>query len=232
MVPRALVALLRVPCAVGYGPEDQVRLSLEAVGLMLVIACQPQGVDLSAGWIEAQCGVGKDKRQRIMLELRRVGLVQIQVEHGSDGRWSKTYLFNWDALLVAARRLEPGNPAVVPEPGNPAVVQSRKTRLSRKPENPAISLTEEPDGAAAAIRGEAAAPSGVGTASLLGDKSPVVGVSAVPARAFSLDRARVSASAGLPWLDPQGEFRKAAEWPAFEAAQAAENRAGQGHGVR
>lgn len=202
MIPRRLV---------------QIGLSPEAVGLLVIVACQPPSALLSAGWIEAATGWGRDKRQKVMRELVGAGLLDVRAEQAADGRWSKLYVFDWNVLLSGrVTGPKPEKPVSVPKPENPVSDRDRKIRSSRRPENPVIDEEDKtPAVAAAAIRGEAAATAG--------------GASGQGAKRFDLDRARVSASIGHVWMDPAGIWRKAADFALFEASQEAENKGGQ-HG--
>lgn len=122
-------------------------LSAEAIGLLVIVACEPGDV-ITASRMSQKMGCGKDKRQRVLRELAEKGLLRIERSKTERGTFTTGYVFDWDAVSgrkVAENPPEPENPALVdhePEPENPA--PGRKTRPTG-PENPAIYLERAPE---------------------------------------------------------------------------------------
>lgn len=184
-------------------PRRLVRLGLtaEAVGLMVIVACAPPGDALSAEWIERETGFGRDKRQRVMRELVGSGLLRVRADQGADGRWSKTYVFDWALLLQAPKQENPVS--VKPGAGEDhrdLKNRRRKTRLSRRPENPVLEVKEEGGDAAAALSSKAAAS----PPSQQRQEKPQASC-----------RSAIAASLGLPVRDPVSGV-----WSAFRSQDA------------
>lgn len=123
-------------------------LSAEAVGLLVIVACAPDGRKIDAAWIERETGFKRDKRQLVMRELVAAGLLAVKPDQGADGRWAKIYVFDWDILLVSPR---PDNP-VSGDRGR--IYRRRQIRSSRSTDFPVIeeSETETADAPAAPPR--------------------------------------------------------------------------------
>lgn len=150
-------------------------LSLDAIGLMVWISVW-DAQDLSVRQIEQGTGIGRDKRKRIMAELRKKQLLHLVRDQMPDGRWISVYIFDWDAVCdgnIKRKRhkiedfqvLEepatekpssvekPVQPEVVPATENPS--SGRKTRRYIATENP--SVPKEEGGAAPLPQQRAAA---------------------------------------------------------------------------
>ena len=149
MIPRAITTI---------------GLSAEAMGLLLIVAAH-HGDEIRASQMSERMKCGKDKRQRVLRELRDKGLLTIERRQTERGNFTTGYVFDWDSVArtrasenlpnssaQVLEKPEPENPAPVktpPEPENPA--PGLKTRPTG-PENPAITLDKSDDVAAASQR--------------------------------------------------------------------------------
>ena len=107
MIPNALTA---------------VGLSLEAIGLMTVIAISEQ--DWNAADLEAATGIARKKRQRIFRELRNAGLLEQSKEQTERGTWHSAFIFDWSKLFVQP----PDEPEAQKGPPVPPKVENRRPK--------------------------------------------------------------------------------------------------------
>lgn len=63
------------------------RLSLEALGLLVRLLSFPDIWEIKVGPLGRDCGVGRDKLQSLLRELRSVGYLRHEQYRGQGGRW-------------------------------------------------------------------------------------------------------------------------------------------------
>lgn len=110
-------------------PNDAMRdtrLSIEARGMLALLMTFSENWIFRASHIQRLCGVGKDKYQRIIRELKEVGYLTIIREHDEGGRFIGD-LWSIENEPDSLNNHEPGNPAA----GKQGPL--RKTKLERKP---------------------------------------------------------------------------------------------------
>lgn len=98
------------------------RLSLEARGLLLLMASLPEDWEYSVAGLAKKAGCGKDKLRRILGELEKVGYLAREQRHDSGGKFSgNVYVIQDDAPPLS------GNPTT----GKPVDGFTRRRKIQR-----------------------------------------------------------------------------------------------------
>lgn len=83
---------------------QDVRLSLEARGLLLLMASLPKNWEYSVAGLAKKAGCGKDKLRRVLGELENVGYLAREQRHDSGGKFSgNVYVIQDDAPPLSGK---------------------------------------------------------------------------------------------------------------------------------
>lgn len=147
--------------------SDQ-RLSIEARGLLAYLASHADGYQFRVEAIRRNCGVGREKLQRMLGELKRAKYLKTTPVQGERGRLLG---WKWELDLDADvdNCADPAGDRVTEKPsdGGPAPIRTTRSKNNNTPLNapqPSTSVDNSACGEGAASTGKRAASGGRGKA--------------------------------------------------------------------